>query len=222
MKNFKLFLIWITSSLLAVTHSANTSAWDSKILIENNGLLINKVEMQSETSTGGFNVRFIMTTYTTSGSSIIDKYFNVVEDTVSLILNLDGNDRTEGRTWIDTFEIGELQIGTYILKAQVTSNEGNDEEVISFNLGVSGFDLNRNQDETVVVYPNPSSDFIIVKSSEINLFGNVEILDSKGSLIKTSLLNQGKQYINGLPNGIYILKFHLGDLVTSKRIVINK
>jgi hypothetical protein len=51
----------VTSLFIAVTLNANSSEWDSQILIENGSKLINKVEMQTEISTGGFNVQFILT-----------------------------------------------------------------------------------------------------------------------------------------------------------------
>jgi hypothetical protein len=225
MKNFKSFLTYVSGFFLAVNLYANSTEWDSQILLEhpNDGYpWIDKLEMLSESSTNGFNVKFILTTITADRSWLEDKYASIEEDTVTLQLLIECGDATIVTTLIDTFNMGELQIGTYFLHVKVYSTCGNNEATTNFNLGVSLLNMDRDANEILHIYPNPSTDYLIIESSGNKTIGNIEILDSKGSLVRNCFSDQGKIEIGDLPNGIYLVKFHFGDLIESRKIIIRK
>ena len=68
------------------------------------------------------------------------------------------------------------------------------------------------------VYPNPTSNFINIKSNENN--DRIELYNAIGQLVlekkeHTKLLN-----VEGLKSGVYILKIYTGNLSTIKKVLI--
>jgi len=75
--------------------------------------------------------------------------------------------------------------------------------------------------ESLIVYPNPSSDYIFLKIPNNMNIKSVEIFDSSGNNISSSLIKgkNNKVDIKHLPTGIYILKIDVnGEYVTRKFI----
>jgi hypothetical protein len=76
------------------------------------------------------------------------------------------------------------------------------------------------------VYPNPSSDFIIlgVPNTEFNTW-NYELFDARGELVGSQKIKDSENRISlvGLPNGVYLLRISGNDkLVKSFRIIKNQ
>lgn len=69
----------------------------------------------------------------------------------------------------------------------------------------------------VSIYPNPTSDFIYIKTNL--LLEGLELYDVLGkSILKTK--NTNKISINNLPKGIYVLKIYSVNKIVSKKIII--
>ena len=68
-------------------------------------------------------------------------------------------------------------------------------------------------DFTVVIFPNPTSDFIEVIRKDINVNLNYELLDINGRIIERNNLNSFTKTIDmsSLPDGTYYLKVNSDD-----------
>lgn len=70
-------------------------------------------------------------------------------------------------------------------------------------LSTEGVDNNRNN---ISIYPNPSSDFIIVKHIDNTV--NYQVIDLRGVIVRKGRINQSDNRINltGLTSGLYLVK----------------
>lgn len=64
-----------------------------------------------------------------------------------------------------------------------------------------------NRNNSLTIYPNPSSDYIFIPGDQ-----TFEIFDVRGLLVKTKKSSDGLYNIKDLPNGIYIVKFQDGEI----------
>ncbi|MBO6201355.1 MAG: T9SS type A sorting domain-containing protein, partial [Chryseobacterium sp.] len=69
----------------------------------------------------------------------------------------------------------------------------------------------------ISIFPNPSSDFIHIKSDEE--IRSIKIYDIKGSLIKSD--NTSKIDISALPKGNYIISIETRSGIETKKIIKN-
>ena len=67
------------------------------------------------------------------------------------------------------------------------------------------------------VYPNPSSDTLNIKTNEI--IDKLELYNTLGQLILTKKANNVN--VNGINNGLYILKIYSGNKTVSKKVIID-
>lgn len=79
--------------------------------------------------------------------------------------------------------------------------------------------------KSISIYPNPAKDIIHI-SSDVQ-FGDeitLHIFNTTGSLVKCDLLSPDNltSDISSLCNGIYLLELRSGDIITKKKLVINK
>ncbi|WP_433816202.1 T9SS type A sorting domain-containing protein [Flavobacterium johnsoniae] len=73
---------------------------------------------------------------------------------------------------------------------------------------------------SLVLYPNPSSDFINIKTENDTRLENFQIFDLNGRLVRTSALDlNNKIDISNLNQGSYILKAKVNGALISKKIV---
>ncbi len=142
--------------------------------------------------------------------------------------------------------------GIYTLLDTVYSKVGGSR--ISYNISVSGGDLNNDtltdmlvglygggmqifyQDnsinsvsdvqntEDLRVYPNPASEFIVVKSTHSELNMVCELFDLNGQLLKSSVLkgNYSVVDVRNFSSGVYLLKVSSGKSILNKKIVLQK
>jgi predicted outer membrane repeat protein len=73
-------------------------------------------------------------------------------------------------------------------------------------------------EETVKVYPNPSSDFINIETNSNSKIKNIQLVNAKGSVVYHSNLFENKIDISNQPLGIYFLKIE----ETSGKITLEK
>ena len=197
---------------------------DSQVLLENHengeGLWLNELEMQTENSGDNFRVQFILTTSTANSSWHLSKSSSLQNDTVFLILNLDGNHQTEGQTHTDTFFMGELMPGSYVVEAEIRSNEGSMKESDSFVLGALANDSESAFAEDVILYPNPALDRIHIVWKNTEPADRVHLFDTRGKLLKTY-----RNFSNGLdlgfcPPGIYVIVCEIGTGYISRKFTV--
>lgn len=75
--------------------------------------------------------------------------------------------------------------------------------------------------QQLTLYPNPNNGlFNILNSSD--LIGVIEVFDLKGVLVSKLTLNNGRNTINGLSNGSYLVKISTTEGVVNKTIVVQK
>jgi len=75
-------------------------------------------------------------------------------------------------------------------------------------LGVLATAEFKNEITSIVVYPNPTSDFVNIESKEKRTINTVQVFDMNGKLVKTVRPNSDKvQFsVDELPSGIYFVK----------------
>ncbi len=92
-------------------------------------------------------------------------------------------------------------------------------------VGVAEFDANN----AISIYPNPASDVLTITTDGVP--GNVlsiEISNVAGQVVLTSQLNDFNGYvkedldINKLQKGVYLVKIFTNEVVSTKRLVVNK
>lgn len=75
------------------------------------------------------------------------------------------------------------------------------------------------------VYPNPASDYLVVKTNQGIRISDVEIYDITGSLIRTENgLNKLSHQINGidaLPAGLYLVKVTTDKGITTRKVLVD-
>jgi hypothetical protein len=83
----------------------------------------------------------------------------------------------------------------------------------------------KNEINSMAVYPNPASDFFTLRSNRNN---NADLLiniyDAFGTLVKTETLKNDQQLIkvNYLSNGIYIVDIKSGNLTAKQKLIIQR
>jgi len=69
------------------------------------------------------------------------------------------------------------------------------------------------------VYPNPTSDFLNIKSDQ--KISKIEIYDMSGKLVQTSKMNNEKVSVSKLPKGNYLLKIQTENGVVTSKFIKN-
>ena len=81
------------------------------------------------------------------------------------------------------------------------------------------------ESESIVVYPNPASNFVRIYSGSSPI-DEVEIIDASGKVLKSFGLNQSKNEVeidsSELPKGVYLLKLRLGEKMLLKKILLTE
>ena len=77
-----------------------------------------------------------------------------------------------------------------------------------------------NENSSVVIYPNPASTNILVKTDHPESFQKVEFYDEYGQLLLVSKMTQID--VSGLKDGQYTVKIHSNNTVFTKKMIIQK
>jgi hypothetical protein len=76
------------------------------------------------------------------------------------------------------------------------------------------------ENNTMHIYPNPASDFIIVELSGASA-AKVEILNLAGNrVLSKEIISAGKIDITTLSQGLYLLKINIGGKFYTKKIMV--
>ena len=129
---------------------------------------------------------------------------------------------------IDTFSLGVLPIGNYIVNIeyhQGTSCAGSFDTIIAntdttFEIGTLSTGSIISLENEISIYPNPTSDFITLQSAEY--IEVIKLFDMTGKEIKVSIYD-GRIGLLSLCSGVYVLSIQLksGEVVTNKIIKNN-
>ena len=84
-------------------------------------------------------------------------------------------------------------------------NNPNINETLSVIEGSSPLSLVNNEDRKIVLYPNPSSDFIALSNIENLQIKNVSIISTLGKVVKNVTLTDSRFSVSDLAEGFYIL-----------------
>ncbi len=81
-----------------------------------------------------------------------------------------------------------------------------------------------NNDNFVVVYPNPAKDFVNIDVTNGNTVNKVEMFDITGKMVSTTLGNNNNLKIaaNNFQNGIYLLVITGENFIEQQKIIISK
>jgi len=78
--------------------------------------------------------------------------------------------------------------------------------------------IDENEQTQVLIYPNPSTDFVIIEFN--SAAAQIEILDTQGKLIQTAHINSGEQIsLKNEPSGFYFIRITSDQATTMHRIV---
>ncbi len=107
-----------------------------------------------------------------------------------------------------------------LIRFHFVSDYGNNMFVDKINTGV-GFGINQINNNTISVYPNPTSDFVnIVNANQ----ANITVYDVYGKLISSDVVNSNNYSLNvsAFAAGNYVLKITNGEQSISKKITVVK
>jgi len=76
-----------------------------------------------------------------------------------------------------------------------------------------------NQNFNLKLYPNPTSDFLNIKSDQ--KISKIEIYDTTGKLVQTSKMNNEKVSVSKLPKGNYLIKIQTENGVVNSKFIKN-
>ncbi len=88
---------------------------------------------------------------------------------------------------------------------------------IAFDPTCSVVGIEESAKESLIIYPNPASDIINISSSS-NHVSKVEIIDSMGKLVHSSM-NQSAINISNLPEGIYLIRMHVKNDIQERKLI---
>ena len=79
--------------------------------------------------------------------------------------------------------------------------------------------INNNALSIITMYPNPTSDFLNIKSDQ--KISKIEIYDMSGKLVQTSKMNNEKVSVSKLPKGNYLIKLQTENGVVNSKFIKN-
>lgn len=117
---------------------------------------------------------------------------------------------------------GDIIIGeekTFMMMIAIGNSKDELKQIFLENLLQTSVD-NPIEKRTVLLYPNPASDFVYLENLENDLlFSNFEIFNSLGEIIKGGTLNSNRIDISQLPLGVYYLKLFTRDRILCQKFV---
>jgi hypothetical protein len=100
------------------------------------------------------------------------------------------------------------QSGTY---TAVIPNSAGCDSTITLDLTVSFNGIDEQENSTILISPNPASDYVVVSASEELIGGSYSIIDLNGKTLKEGTLTQKEQKIEigNLSEGMYMFKINI-------------
>jgi hypothetical protein len=197
------------------SYSWNTGATTSAITIATAGTyIINVTNNLGCTGADVINIAILpnpvaMFTHVLNSNGILNfTSTSTNANTYAWDFNNDGNTDASTATPFYTY----LNPGVYNVRLIVTNDCGSDTIILPVN---SVNSLNEiDQQNTFVIYPNPSNDFINIQAFQLNHGASIsyEICDVLGKQVIIGTLNNTSSpqriSISNLPNGIYFVRLH--------------
>jgi hypothetical protein len=182
----------------------------------------------SSTTSGDVFVYTTSVVDNTNPSTNLNEEWNTISNTVVLgkrtvtlertLTNSDLNDLQLAFDATNSIDIVWSRSGAAIATAP-NPNRGSTTATFSANLGVEDVAFS----DEVLVYPDPSSSEVIIKSK--TYLSKVMVYSQTGTLIKTVNLNNNsnevKVNVNDLPKGLYIFELQKNTEKTWKKVIVN-
>jgi hypothetical protein len=87
------------------------------------------------------------------------------------------------------------------------------------NVGSYPLSVNSENEISIEIFPNPTSDFIYLNSANNLLDYNVNVYDIFGKIVVNNLRNINKIDLGNLPNGQYLININLEGKIKSEIII---
>ena len=130
------------------------------------------------------------------------------------------NSKTTSSIVIDTTEIGLDNPTIFWVKALIDDCDGYDSVTITFIHNVSINDPQNNFD--LLIYPNPTKDFIYIESNKILKDVTISLTDLNGKLLRKEIFNNENQKLidmRVLANGIYFINLNSNEKTEVVKII---
>ena len=116
------------------------------------------------------------------------------------------------------------ELGLASISVTEMSADGCEGDMVTEEFNISSTSMTEISAESLSVYPNPASSFLIIKSDLLSSGNSViKLIDSKGRLVlEDSLDNDNRLDVSGVANGVYFLNLINDQTVENLRIVIQK
>lgn len=132
-------------------------------------------------------------------------------------------------TWYDTIN------NNPIASANLTYADGNQsfsiarylvnlQQVDTTTISDTIVSINESFQNPISIYPNPSSNYLIVENEEIGIPFSMDIYDTKGLRVKTLKIQNGKTKIDlsDLISGVYFITYIKDSRLFTKKMFVNK
>lgn len=161
----------------------------------------NAIQATYEANSDGFVIKM-----DTSGQMISGTFMggNGVDALLAMVVDADTNVFACGNTYSTNLPITANPF-------QATNSGAGDGYVVKFGMSeelVSTTIISAEENNSLVAYPNPATDFITIELPGANSINEIEILDATGRLVKQQKVQQNKTSINiaDLNAGLYLIK----------------
>jgi hypothetical protein len=105
-----------------------------------------------------------------------------------------------------------------------TNEEGCEGDVVMEEFTIISTTVSELLEESLNVYPNPASSYLIIESDLLKQTGTqIKLIDSKGRLVIVDAMNDGNQLdVSNVASGVYFLRIISELKVESVRVIIQK
>ena len=116
------------------------------------------------------------------------------------------------------------ELGLASISVTEMSEDGCEGDMVMEEFNISSTSMTEISAESLSVYPNPASSFLIIKSDLLSSGNSViKLIDSKGRLVLEDTLDKDNRLdVSGVANGVYFLSLINDQKVENLRIVIQK
>ncbi len=195
------------------------------------GQTVSTVTVQPVAPTASDMIVAAVTTQYPGGPCSRESYIKMVQnDTIILNSFYCYQSASGGCTSTDTFALGQLPAGTYVIRAMLSSSNVaaacGSASINLLDIGFGNFTVQTATgvpiiNELLTVHPNPASDRIVVTGKINN--AEIRIFDITGVLAKRFSLAEGQPLdISDLPESIYFYALKTNERTISGKFVISR
>jgi len=213
------------------TDSAGNKLWDRTF----GGNKRDELNVMLPTVDGGF---LLGGSSSSSASCVITEISKGLTDFWIVKIDSNGNKLWDkslgGSSYEEIYSIIPITDGDYILAGVSSSNSGGDKSedcrgdkgysdywIIKIAIDPTGITETTPNDIGLSVYPNPSYGTLTINHPGTEAL-TLELMDAKGSLLRTLSVNEPATELTGLASGLYLLRFTTGSGKThTQKIVVH-